>query len=181
MESHGRRGTRLTAWCKAQFNIVKGWLAITEHGREGPLKKLRGDAGYLAGVSKHAPMPPIGDLSDIMIMSPRVRSSDCLFKSGSYNDSRTTATLRIVPKDRIDRTLVALWLSECVENHNLYVGETQDNNLALLLVDVQKKCLVLTSGAQYFALSYVWGKADQFLLKQENLLDFSQDGALHRH
>ncbi|KAH4814367.1 hypothetical protein HBH61_068890 [Parastagonospora nodorum] len=108
----------------------------------------------------------------------RIKSNRCV---NSRIDVQTASALRVVPEAGIDRSLVKRWLSECIEHHSVCGAGKHDGYAALLFIDVRRKCLVLTTNAGYFALSYVWGKTEQFLLKQENIVELSEDGALHKH
>ncbi|KAI5928313.1 heterokaryon incompatibility protein-domain-containing protein [Camillea tinctor] len=91
---------------------------------------------------------------------------------------------RIVAPDRIDWAVVKDWLSSCFKKHRYDITEGKEpdfqnspGNLKIRAIDVDKACVViLPEGAQYIALSYVWGKDQALKLKMENLSLFSSPG-----
>ena len=86
---------------------------------------------------------------------------------------------------QINHALLQIWIQDCTLNHgekchppSAYV----DEKLYLLLVDVQKMCLVRRDwGSRYLALSYVWGKSNAFITVKENFEELQRDGAILQH
>ncbi|KAK4960568.1 hypothetical protein LTR10_003464 [Elasticomyces elasticus] len=80
------------------------------------------------------------------------------------------------------------WLSECLRQCETDHGSTCDSTEfkwfhaqgpPLLLVDVQKQCLARKpESSRYFALSYVWGKVEQFSTRTSNLEALMNPGSL---
>jgi hypothetical protein len=132
--------------------------------------------------SSTVPVPPICDLADVLLVAPYLlqssyqspvvseKTSECPFQS--------VQTLRIVPKRQIDRLLVNHWLSHCETAHSVCASQKREGSLTVILIDVKRKCLVSTTAARYFALSYVWGGVSQLLLMESNFIKLQQDGAL---
>jgi hypothetical protein len=83
-----------------------------------------------------------------------------------------------VPKRQIDRSLVSHWFTHCETNHSVCAGQIRESSLAIILIDVKRKCLISATAARYFALSYVWGGIDQLLLVESNFSKLQKDGAL---
>lgn len=87
----------------------------------------------------------------------------------------STARPRLVNPDYIDIGLLQEWLLTCREQHQEKCGaaEFQHNSQArpALLIDVTDNCLVDGTGfsPEYVALSYVWGRTNQFFTTVENL------------
>jgi hypothetical protein len=87
-------------------------------------------------------------------------------------------------RDRwVDLKRVKSWLAECETGHGdtcsalRYSSSKGESDI--LLVDVKDQCLVKTSlEERFFALSYVWGQAKQFLTLKENIEDLLQPGGL---
>lgn len=82
---------------------------------------------------------------------------------------------RSVNPNQIDFNLVAAWIDECCDNHSECGSTLSQQALGItlpaesLLIDVHEQCLVTArADHRYAALSYVWGDAKQFLLKQQN-------------
>lgn len=151
--------------------------------------RIRTHASYPAAgllkVPRNAPIPPIGDMTDVLLISSKVHRSDCQFQlkdaTVSSYPAPTKPILRVVPRSKIDQTAVKRWLSHCARSHRMCILEPPKSELQLLLIDVRRKCLVSTSAARYFALSYVWGNVDQFLLKQADLPELQKENALLNH
>lgn len=150
---------------------------------------FRADALYptkgLLKDSSNAPIQPIGDMTDVLIFSSKVHRSDCQFQLEdailSSHPAPTHPIVRVVPQSTIDETVVKRWLSYCAENHRMCIPEPPKSKLRLLLIDVRRKCLISTAAAPYFALSYVWGNVDQFLLKEADLPGLKKENALLDH
>jgi hypothetical protein len=153
------------------------------------------DDDYKQAVRLHSPQPPIGDIADIIVVSNRAQRSKPLFNLNPVLISQLaqSATIpghhivRIVPSNKIDTSLVQSWISHCERNHSLCVnaedhsGQSNDND-ELLLIDVVHKKLVRSSiSARFFALSYIWGKVNQFLTTESELAALQEVGSLKKH
>lgn len=132
-----------------------------------------------------APSPPISDIGDLLLVSSRTKRSECRFEAEDVDDLKYTPEptypVRVIPEKKIDPDLVRDWLSYCERNHEACVQRHSSTGSTLLLIDVQRRCLVSTNAARYFALSYVWGKTEQFLLKEANMEELQKENALRNH
>ena len=86
--------------------------------------------------------------------------------------------------ETLDYDLVRSWLQDCVVNHGTICNHpvsSSDSPLSLLLLDVRRMRLVRgDSSCLFLALSYVWGHAERFYTKKENLEELQKDGAFSR-
>ena len=87
-------------------------------------------------------------------------TNDWLGKASSRGDALDSVT-----GQQVDLHLLRRWLTDCELNHgeacNSSLYSRSNADLPLVLIDVIDNCLVsASSGAKYFALSYVWGAVD---------------------
>jgi hypothetical protein len=123
----------------------------------------------------------VGNLADILLVSSKMQRSQFRGSDAAVllDAGQLASYLRVVPEKMIDMTLVQHWMSRCEATHESCRASPLPCDLRLVLVDVRRKCLVLTSSApRYFALSYVWGSTVQFQLHQANLQELLNTGAL---
>lgn len=97
--------------------------------------------------------------------------------------SEPTLLARYLPA-RCDITLFNSWSQICATSHPQCCQKPGDATVPLRLVDLIERCLVTFSGseksdAEYFALSYVWGRGPKkFALTTENLQEYCQPQGL---
>jgi hypothetical protein len=80
---------------------------------------------------------------------------------------------RAFAPDEIDLSLIKSWIERC-NSHGATCTAFYTTGLnrptSLLLIDVDALCLIYSSiEAQYIALSYVWGAAEKFMTKKDNV------------
>jgi Heterokaryon incompatibility protein (HET) len=108
-----------------------------------------------------------------------------------------TATDQIIPfsdrlfgqarwrNDECNYGLFREWLRVCETNHDHHIPEPT-GEMAIRLIDVQRKCLIEWSGPtseapRFLALSYVWGTSQQeVMLTTDQLSEFKGPGFLDR-
>jgi hypothetical protein len=139
------------------------------------------DLGHLC-VADGAPVPPIGDLSDIILLSKDIEVSKTIFEPSTPD----LPVLRVVPYKRIDPTLVKSWISFCEKNHHACnhtpKGHKIHYEFNLVFIDVDRRCLVkATSTHRYLALSYVWGEVEQLRLSVASIKDLEKENSLDRY
>ena len=126
-------------------------------------------------------------LSGLYICSPQGTRLDYKIELlSSYADARPTQA-RTINQEEMSLEQVQQWLKNCQEwhgpncrdhalSHSTYLSKLP---FALRVIDVQTKCLVsLPLGADYVALSYVWGKANTVTTTLETLEAFSKANGL---
>jgi hypothetical protein len=97
--------------------------------------------------------------------------------------SESTLLARYLPA-RCDITLFNSWLQICATSHPQCCQKSGDATVPLRLVDVVERCLITFSSpersdAEYFALSYVWGRGPKkFVLTTKNLQEYCQPQGL---
>ena len=126
-------------------------------------------------------------LSGLYVCSPQGTRQDYRIELlSSYADARPTQA-RTIDQKKIDLEQVQQWLLTCQEWHgpnccdNALSHSTHPSKLpmAFKVIDVQAKCIVsLPPGADYVALSYVWGKANTVTTTLETLEAFSEANGL---
>lgn len=88
---------------------------------------------------------------------------------------------RLVDRQVANMDLACRWLSTCDESHDCYKNGSGSNDLQLLVVDVNRHCLVeLPLHSRYVALSYVWPTFDPntLQLKKDNLQELRTPGSI---
>ncbi|KAF2111123.1 heterokaryon incompatibility protein-domain-containing protein [Lophiotrema nucula] len=83
----------------------------------------------------------------------------------------------------VDFEIIKRWISDCEGVHggvcSSHHYKPRGEAASILLIDVQQGCLIrATSELRYFALSYVWGDAKQFLCLKKNFDWLLQPGSL---
>lgn len=93
---------------------------------------------------------------------------------------------RLTERQQIDNDVVKSWISDCRLRHKKCdvtyrsVPTVQQFPEQSLLIDVHKQCLVhAPQNAQYAALSYKWGEAQQYLTLQKEFEALQNPGALN--
>jgi hypothetical protein len=102
--------------------------------------------------------------------------------------SGSNATARILDKSQIDLSRPAVWLRDCLQQHESKCPRPlhkEDRTVSFFrVIDVVNMCIV-DSGIDsvYLALSYVWGKAQtrSFRLTTSTRQQLQQPGSLGRH
>lgn len=90
--------------------------------------------------------------------------------------------------ETIDPDMIKRWMERCAKLHGedckqsfLRVGPHPASSMNLMVIDVNKKCLVnMPSGAKYVALSYVWGQANFLTTLRSNVSEFQEQGAFSK-
>lgn len=160
--------------------VARAWLQLSTRFQRGFQLPRQVVIEHLAP----PPHPPINNQADILLTSPHIRHTRCQFRAETQLRLKKsslvpdTTYLRAIPKHSIDRALVWSWLTYCESNHGPCNLAPPNNGLQLLLIDVERNCLVSTSNARYFALSYVWGGAAQVQLKEADLEGLQREGSL---
>ncbi|KAF2015732.1 HET-domain-containing protein, partial [Aaosphaeria arxii CBS 175.79] len=187
-------GSGLIAWLK---NVEKGLRAAATRRR---LKNLNFHQlgrsplltkEYISGKQQFSPEPPIGDITDIILLVDvldRTESKfenddlETLLKTGNHDRRLGHPILRKVPRKCIDTDLLNRWIAYCEQHHDgcQHASKQAETDMPMIFIDVKKRKLArLSSRTRYFALSYVWGKVQQFLLTQASadrlMVDYSLD------
>lgn len=90
---------------------------------------------------------------------------------------------RSISRNWANISIIKHWLSDCEVRHgptcNAHRQDMAAGSLSLLLVDVERDCLVQGRFTdRYFALSYVWGASKQFLTLVENYERLLEHGSI---
>lgn len=93
---------------------------------------------------------------------------------------------RIVDREWIDLKMLKDWYGKCESSHEASCGsvllDLTISSRPLLLIDTHQRCLVPgDTSYHYFALSYVWGRANAVLTTKATVELFSKPGALTRN
>jgi hypothetical protein len=84
----------------------------------------------------------------------------------------------IIQNNQIDFGLVKKWINHCKHEHDAACNRPEvEKSPAKRLIDVEKNCIVGGLNVdEYFALSYVWGMAAQFMLTKDVVNDSTNKG-----
>ena len=79
-----------------------------------------------------------------------------------------------------DPKLPQWWLKKCEEEHGTPCAASQSShNFGLKVIDVELGCIVnAPSNCKYAALSYVWGRAKQLLLRKDTIKRLTSPGSI---
>lgn len=108
------------------------------------------------------------------------------FKPGqiipTFSKTLSLSKPRLVDPHWIDLELFKGWLTKCSLNHQgVCDGGDQDRIEIdqILVIDVSRQCLVWRdTSSRYFALSYVWGRANKLMTTTKTLNQLQQPGSL---
>ncbi|PMD42787.1 HET-domain-containing protein [Hyaloscypha variabilis F] len=100
-------------------------------------------------------------------------------KAPDSSVNRSTVLRGRVVDSQVDNSLLLKWIKMCPEFHGSICAPArildETDNLKMRVIDIERLCIVdLPRDAEYVALSYVWGNAQQQLLLLENLEELTQ-------
>ncbi|MCJ1419368.1 hypothetical protein MMC32_005722 [Xylographa parallela] len=126
-------------------------------------------------------------LSGLYICSPQGTGQDYRIELLSNYASAQPTQARSISHEKISLEQIQQWLQKCQEWHGFNCRDhglshsTHPSRMAMAfrVIDVQTKCLVfLPPGADYVALSYVWGEANTVTTTLDTLEVFSEANGL---
>lgn len=138
---------------------------------------------------KTIPIPPLSFLLLGLGQGILIHEEDCDFDGADAYllesfPVKSDNLVRTVQHRHVDPTYLAGCISHCEMSHGDTCGSPDfswfdEDGPLLLLVDVRNQCLAKASASsRCFALSYVWGGAEQFSVRTTNVESLMQPGSL---